>query len=728
MPIIPNRPRGGGQLPGLQAPGVVQFQDQTARQTQQVGQGLAQLGGDLFQVGENAKHDILLARSKQDLQRASEGTQGVLDEYRQRIGKDAVDDYESVQERLDSSLDDVADAIDDPEQAEMFESRRGLLRDQALRGVQAHHERQARAFNIGETESSVKNQARAHASAVAAGDANGMALARALLLDSVDELGDLHGWGAEQREERRAAELQSLHAAGFDALVDSDSTDAARDYLKAFGGEMGAARQRAEGILKKATRLEKVMRVSDRVVAKGGSLTEMLERVQELHGKREISAEVRADVERRVEAAVLTQRRERATAAKQALEDAQAWIATGAPLTPQMAQALEDSGEAWKLDAWQNAGGAWRTTGYGMRKLFTISPGELMEFASAEEVWDTFRADLDDQNLAMMVGKWERAQVAAGRAARDAAGAVSGKDAFTLSQDDHLLALYRSLPEIDDNLDKVMEGGHAQWDRYRLAVIEEANRLAGPGGTKTMETLRKAHEIVESEKLYLDGEERTAALLDTAQKQRAQVRTPLGDVDINKIGIERVQAAEEKLARQQQARVADGKPVVPITPEAIYMQAKLDLDAENQRNREVRVDERNGGWARLAAAVRHFRNDPEFRKEWLVYGPSGELRTRVTEQKTDFFGRPKPGWGKVSYTIPYGGTKQSKFRELVMQRVGAGIGADFGIADSEVEEQIDRMLGMSDEALRGVYQFDEIGNQGVGAAAAAAAAAIGGGR
>lgn len=727
MPTLPSRQQQAIGTPQLRPGSFTQFQDQSGRQLQQAGRALEFAGGGLARLGDSIRVENDAARAKEAIKTYRAFAQGQLsptEGFRSRRGKEAMDSYEATRNAFDMRRDSIASGLQNAEQRQLFlDGIEGTMR-QSQSVMETHLAGQTRSYNLGETKASIDVEMDVYRDNL--GDPMAAAESLARIRAHVGEYADVASFGPEQREALMRQTLEAAHTGAFDALMQEQDTEGARAYLNAHGSEMGAGiRRRAKGMLQKATRLETVMRVSDRMVDAGGTLTDMLDRVQELQQKGEISAEVRADVERRVEAAVLTRRREESVSAKQALDDAIQWVGTGAPLTPQMAQALEDSGESWKFDAYLNNGGAWRTTRHGFRKLFTISPAELMEFASREEVWDAFRSDLDDDNLAMMVGKWERAQAAAGRTLRDAAGAASGaKDAFSLNQDDHLMHLYRTLPEVDENLAKIDEDGIAQWDRYRVAVVEEANRMAGPGGTKTMELLRKAHEVVASEKLYLDGEARTAATLSGEQRQQAQVKTALGEVDINKMPTERLMAAEDKLLRKQRERSLAGLPAGEITQEAIYMQAQLDLDAENKAGREMRLTEREMGWARLGAAVVRLRNDPEFRKEWLVFGANGELRERVTRQKTDFFGNPKPGYGTETYTIPYSGTRESKFSEMVMRRLGRTIGEDFGIEDGEVEEQIRRMLGMSDEAVRGVYKTESatFGGGTAGAAAGVGAA------
>lgn len=689
MPRIPTQGLSGQMTGRLQAGEVVPFQNQAPQQMQQFGRALEFTGANVAALGADIEAENDAARVKEAVKQFRAFSQAQLstkDGYRARYGKEAQDTYQETSDGFRQRKDSLYGALQNDQQRQMFSDAADAILEQSRATMDGHYAQQTRAYNISETDAALKTELEGYAES-----RDPASLSR--VRQQVEEFADLARYGPEQRERAMKEALAQAHAGAFDTLIAGEDTDGARAYLSQHGGDMGSAtRTRAEGLLRKAVHLEKVQRIGDELIDKGGTLMEQLDAVRRMsEGENpRVSAAVRADLERRLEHAADRRRAEESRSAVEALTTAQEWAATGSPLTPEMAQALEDTGQAWKFDAWLNQDQGWQTSGYGFRSLTTMPDQELLRFKSADEVFDTFRTEMSDKHLAVMVGRWQGAMEAAGKSYA-AQQAALGKDAFEVTQHKQILHWFRKLPEIPENLEKPDGDQVAMFDRFERAVVMEANRMA-KGRQATMADLDAAAKVVMETKVYVDGAERTRDTLTTGELDASTVRTPLGDIDVNVATPERIEAARRKLLLSNQERVAAGKPAQQITEEKIYTQVKATIDEENRQVRADRGSERRRAFQLLAARVAAAREDAAFLREWR------DPRRRYTA--TDIWGR------SVQRSAPDQRTAEDKFADLTMTRFGTAIGEQFDVTDDEMREQIKRMLGMSVTALRGVYDAD----------------------
>lgn len=679
MPRIPTQGLSGQMTGRLQAGQVVPFQNQAPQQMQQFGRALEFTGANVAALGADIEAENDAARVKEAVKQFRAFSQAQLstkDGYRARYGKEAQDTYQETSDAFRQRKDSLYGALQNDQQRQMFSDAADAILEQSRATMDGHYAQQTRAYNISETDAALKTEIEGY---VESRDPATLSRVR----QQVDEFADLARYGPEQRERAMKDALAQAHAGAFDALMAEEDTDGARAYLSQHGGAMGSTtRTRAESLLRKAVHLEKVQRIGDEIIDKGGSLMDQLEAVRRMsEGENpRVSATVRADLERRLEHAADRRRAEESRAAVEALTTAQEWAATGAPLTPEMAQALEDTGQMWKYDAWLNQDQGWQTSGYGFRSLTTMSDQELLRFKSEDEVWDTFRTEMSDKHLPLMVGRWQGAMEAAGKSYA-AQQAAMGKDAFELTQHKQILHWFRKLPEIPENLEKPDGDRIAMFDRFEKAVIDTANANAR-GRQATSKDLDDAAEQVMAKKLYLDKDgtqPMTAALMTQSQYDASYTKTGFGILKTSEVSDEQYFQAEQKLMEDNAKLRAQGKPAAPVTEAAVWTEIHRGMLAFNKENSENRKQERERGFSLLAQEVRRLLNDSALAREWRMADPYGAPR------------RVLPG---KNYSIPDArfDTVEQRGAFLMLERIGSGIGENYDLQNEEMLEFIESML------------------------------------
>lgn len=496
-----------------------------------------------------------------------------------------------------------------------------------------------------------------------------------------------------------------LHSAVIDRLVTAEQPDLARQYLGLHQGEVSPEKRTSlQRTVEAASVDQQAQDLAVDLESKGDSL---LAQISELD-KRNASGELPISVVRRtaslLEDRAKLRRSERALAEKSAVSDAIAWRMSGSPLTPQMHEALVATNQLWKLEAWEDSGGGYHTTGHGWRELHTATDEELLRFNNEDEVWDNYRTEMDNEHLADMVAKWRGARARAGKAAQEAES-----DVFRATFSDAALYHFRRLPEVPDDLEKVEDEFVPMFSNWEKALRDEANRIARKSqGMPHNEIIDAAADSLMKPgrvKPLVDGEARTLGTLLPSEREAGKVmlspsvaaETGMKSFDMNLATPERLQAADAELrAELQRAGGLDDRAAAAIVfdEQALYNKAAEMVAGEGRARRAEIARGKQRGYDLMGQNVRRMYDDREVGRRMMEY-----LRPDAIHRDGVRPGAATPRKGLLDFAVASVAGENWKFSSdveanrtafvsVAMDMYGSKLAADFGISDAEMRSYI----------------------------------------
>lgn len=682
---LPSVQQQTAQATQFSAPNVAPVQDATAQQVQGAGRALQQHGQAVSGIAADLQdeYDAALV-NKADLA-ANEVFNQDVGSYLDLVGEPATGEakkkaMDSVAKRIRA----IEQGLGNDVQKELFQ--RATARRMQEWGARAdRHERdQTRNFAFGMHTAKAQTEGM---DAVVTVGTDAFLGHKEQMLHHVDSAADLQGLPEESRKLLRLGATTQMHSTVIDNMVKGGHATAASEYLAGAKGEiMPEQLAKLQGLVKNAQVDNAAQAIADDLAARGGSLLENAEQVSERFRRGEIDVSVRDRAIARLERDADRKRTETANAANEAVRGAIEWVSAGNALTPQQRAALDMTGTAWKYDAWVESGGAYRTTEFGTRELHTVTADELLRFNSADEVWDHYRTEMDNDDLPRMVAKWHDAQEKMGKASIRSEQQRT-KDVIAARLDDEAEFYFMRLPESDPNWTEIPKNKLVELQNWKRAFRLEANTIAREKGLteassdlykQAFESLTKPGRI----RPVVGGVERTPGTMTPGQFEASTVpllpsvakKTGTKSFDVRLATPERLEAARDMLA-------AELNGAVELTEQMVYNRAAEMVADENQAERDVVRSQRDRGLNLMGERVRSMLNDPEVaQKAWraanATYG-GGLASPQGYRSRWD-----------ASLIQPTPAELERAFSEILMDSFGWKLADEFGIDRDEMWDSI----------------------------------------
>ena len=408
------------------APNVIPRQDATGAQLQQLGQGLSRAGQGLLEVAVEEQDFIDNAEAHNRLNALRTAVQSSVGDFSNLLGQAAVKEKDAALRRLAKTREDIEGSLGNSVQAQLFGPRADYLMSAALGDIEAHWQKQSRAYEDGELAASVKGGIDTAARYARQWQGPEFAVAKGLVERDAARRADVLQLPSDsaQRKQLVADAVQSLHGRALDTLLSQDP-QGAREYFARFRGEFGGLTEAAERSIARATDKEVALRTAREVSLSGLSpldqLAELDRRVgladadpqrlseEQLDGaRRELLSRMQEQETARVaEAAAL--RREAESALSRDL-------ATPSSAGPRPARTLDQLYSPGQLERFRDLGildglrqyeadGRWSTSSEGFAKLGRVRP-EHLQGRPWDHVENEWRFDLSNHAMGQLREMW----------------------------------------------------------------------------------------------------------------------------------------------------------------------------------------------------------------------------------------------------------------------------------------------------------------------------------
>lgn len=691
MPRIPSiAPQAIGTQP-LSAPGIEPVQDQTGRQLQALGGAVAEagLGGAsalqrmqvVYDDGKTAQADALAAEAVEKGLYSPDG--GYLNLQGERaIGKSREEAFTAISKELTR----IGTTLDNDAQRTVYAEQSARRLREASFKADVHEANQKRVFAIGSL------KARGDIVMKDAVDHYGTAeyeVQRAAFLDIVDRLVDLQGGGEDEKKLGRLNALSTLNSENIQQLVEQQDPVRAKELLdKAVkAGELQPdAQRKMTALVGKAMVEDQAYTVARDAQRATGTLTDQLDLLQKQADEGTIPVEVYKAARQQVEHDAEVRQRDEGRRHAQALQQAVEWAQSGSPLTPQLAQALDDTGQAWKYDALVDAGGLYRTTGYGFRELQTISQDRLLAFPTADAVFSYYRTEMDNDDLGRMVAKWHAAQVASGRADQRSQQQQQA-DLVNATLADESEYYFRRLPGSDPNWTDIPKHKQAQLAEWKRNFRIEVNAIGREKGLKeaTTEVYEAAYERIVKRNREMgtkaDGDAAVLEALTLGERETATIQlSPRVAKRLGKDTFTLRRADKELLDRAAAALAEELGTQEEIPMALVYNRAAEFVAAENEEQQKVVTDARARGMNLMSERVRSAVDNPEIAKRaWRMANERGGGLASPEGYRSRWTGK---------VLEPSESALQRATMEVMMDSFGWALADEFGIEREEMWDAI----------------------------------------
>ena len=299
MPVVPtydNLRTSVAPMPGPQ----VAPMDGPARQAAQFGEAVGRAGGALQSImldeQQRADQTRIADAMNQAVAARLRLTHDKSDGYTRLVGRNALErpDGKGLDEEYAGRLKGDIDAIDaglgNDQQRRAFRQQAGQMLVQFGADVAQYRNRQHTAYQISTAEGTIAT-ARDMAS-LESGNPEAVAQAQGAIKDAVYELGQLHGWSAQEVTAKTVEHLAPMHASVVDAAVDGGRLDYARQYMEQVKAELTPqARKQLGAALKIGDTNARAQAFGDEVIGKGLTLSDALgEARKRFEGEAEVAA------------------------------------------------------------------------------------------------------------------------------------------------------------------------------------------------------------------------------------------------------------------------------------------------------------------------------------------------------------------------------------------------------------------------------------------------------
>lgn len=439
MVRIPNALPGVGadvyRANPARGPGVVQQEDHTGEQIEDLGSGFVRAGGAIADFQERERE----ARAKGRTSRHAEDNATIFTDhdtgYDYARGKDAVDRHPQVLKQIEEAYQRaLADADDD--ELDLVMPAAEARRREAIARANHRRETEGRTYLIGETAAQAQAFGNEYSQAKLDGQEERARARKVLALQEVDEHSHLMGWPLDgpQATAARLSATTAMHQQVLDRMVvDGRAADAAA-YLEASRGEIDPeVLPRVQGAVERATTGLRAShlagqieaRVMQRVTENRGTLSEPPapspldplhrlaeagEMVNELVSNGSLSpaeAKATADV---LQSNILRRAADEARVGRQSLDGAldmlrQNPLGGVTALSPVLQEDLARRGLLESARSFVSNGGAFRTSDPSLVAAALALPDETLRSLSADSVYVALRGRLSDPDLKVVMAK-----------------------------------------------------------------------------------------------------------------------------------------------------------------------------------------------------------------------------------------------------------------------------------------------------------------------------------
>lgn len=439
MVRIPNALPGVGadvyRANPARGPGVVQQEDHTGEQIEDLGSGFVRAGGAIADFQERERE----ARAKGRTSRHAEDNATIFTDhdtgYDYARGKDAVDRHPQVLKQIEEAYQRaLADADDD--ELDLVMPAAEARRREAIARANHRRETEGRTYLIGETAAQAQAFGNEYSQAKLDGQEERARARKVLALQEVDEHSHLMGWPLDgpQATAARLSATTAMHQQVLDRMVvDGRAADAAA-YLEASRGEIDPeVLPRVQGAVERATTGLRAShlagqieaRVMQRVTENRGTLSEPPapspldplhrlaeagEMVNELVSNGSLSpaeAKATADV---LQSNILRRAADEARVGRQSLDGAldmlrQNPLGGVTALSPVLQEDLARRGLLESARSFVSNGGAFRTSDPSLVAAALALPDETLRSLSADSVYVALRGRLSDPDLKVVMAR-----------------------------------------------------------------------------------------------------------------------------------------------------------------------------------------------------------------------------------------------------------------------------------------------------------------------------------
>lgn len=234
---VPFQPVG---TPTLQGGGIIPVQT-NPEQIGQAGAALQQAGQTLTGIALEEQSRIDVATVKSRLNALRERAQRRVTDFEALTGQDATKGYVQARQDLMDARREAESTLDDY-QREMFKENADAMMFAAEEGARAHWQKQAKAFELGETsvraQGLLEDAVKAGLTLNAPGGVSQFAKMRSQALREVELLSKLKGDGPAETAAMVQKAEASIHTTVVKSMLEGRDTAAAEQYLKTWGERM----------------------------------------------------------------------------------------------------------------------------------------------------------------------------------------------------------------------------------------------------------------------------------------------------------------------------------------------------------------------------------------------------------------------------------------------------------------------------------------------------------
>ena len=299
MPVVPtydNLRTSVAPMPGPQ----VGPMDGPARQSAQFGEAVGRAGGALQSImldeQQRADQTRIADAMNQAVAARLRLTHDQADGYTRLVGRNALErpDGKGLDEEYAGRLKGDIDAIDaglgNDQQRRVFRQQAGQMLVQFGADVAQYRNRQHTAYQISTAEGTIAT-ARDMAS-LESGNPEAVAQAQGAIKAAVYELGQLHGWSAQETLAKTVEQLSPMHASVATEAIQQGRIDYAKTYLEQVKAELTPqARMQLGAALKIGDTNARAQAFGDEVIGKGLTLSDALgEARKRFEGEAEVAA------------------------------------------------------------------------------------------------------------------------------------------------------------------------------------------------------------------------------------------------------------------------------------------------------------------------------------------------------------------------------------------------------------------------------------------------------
>lgn len=550
------------RLPELAAGDVAPVQDLRGRQLTGLGQGLARAGSAITIIAGRLQDEVNAARLKEADALASDTIRKALVDpergYFRLRGQDALDGRKGVIEAVEKDLRAIGDQLDNPAQRQAFGDRVERRRQDFLQRVDGHYSDQQLAFAVARSAAratalgsdafeawfaprppgSPQGAQDVRSEPIVPGATQGLgslpggpapqpagpsvppATFRDYLTSLEGELrtlGDLRGEPPEAIEQRVRKGVTGVHAAIVSRLIGEERAGEAADYLRRYGDDMEpAVRADLDSRVRRAQVDELGFLEAREARAGGGDPLQQISRLEGRYDAGEIPYGVMAAGVREVRRHADEQHSLSTRKSAEVLSELQKWsqLNRHTTLNENQWETLRQHGVDDDMELFLLRGGQYVMTLAGYHTLDTITQAELLDHKEFDTLEAEHRLDLSVEGMAELQQKWEKAWVAAGRAA--ASATKGGQTIGTRSTVTRLLRERSAL----FNQGQLNEG-----EKWRIdALVAEVDTIfaAQNRDPQSQQELNDAVMRVWSEGAVVDDQWRPFAMMSPAERAKAR--------------------------------------------------------------------------------------------------------------------------------------------------------------------------------------------------------------